>query len=128
MRPEERPIERAIIRVAQRTFDRLEKLLDNAYFIAQEELPFAKFPKYIALEKRHGVDLGDGYANSNACKTFIKYCAETIRDDIRENLVNAQYRYHSIFSDGTTDKTVAEREVVYVKLLENGEAKMKYLG
>ena len=126
--PENRPLEAATMQV--QTFERLQKLFDIAYFIALEEEPYAKFPRLVQLEKRHAVDLGEAYNNEIACKTFVKYSAQVIRRELQDHLDVASttlYKYHSVFTDGTTDKSVAEREVIYVKVLEDGIPRMKYM-
>ena len=43
---------------------------DVAYFVAVEQMAFAKYPSICALEKQHGVDMGQSYLNANACKDY----------------------------------------------------------
>ena len=140
--PSERPLERMVLQMHHDVFDRLVKLFQIAYFIAKEEQPFVNMAKIVALEKLHDVDLGTAYANDRACQKFTRYIAEVLREPLQQHLQSplksphpqsqtspsSTYCYHSLFTDGTTDRSVAEREVVYVKIFKDGEAQMKMMG
>ena len=121
---------KVVLRMHNDVFDRLVRLFQIAYFIAKEEQPFTNMPKIVSLERLHGVDLGTAYATDRACQKFTKYNAQLIREPLKNHLrsQSTPYRYHSIFTDGTTDKSTSEREVVYVKVFQNGEAQMKMMG
>jgi hypothetical protein len=75
-------------------------------------LPFAVYEDLIALEKRHGVDLGNVYTNRKQCAEFVDINAEFIAQQLNEDLTKA--KFYSILTDGSTDKSVTEKEVVYV--------------
>ena len=66
-------MERLVIRMQQAVLDRLVKMFDIAYLIAKEEYSFMQYPKLVAIEKKHGVDLGEAYANRIYCRKFIGY-------------------------------------------------------
>ena len=106
------------------------KIFQIVFFITKDEQPFVQLPKLIELEKLHGVDLGNSYATDKACKKFSGYIAYTLRRPLQLHLKSPEttYRYHSVFIDGTTDRSVAEREVIYVKVFKDGEAHMKLMG
>ena len=50
-----------------------------AYFVATEQLAFAKYPNFCELEEQHGVSIGVAYRNEIACKEFLHYTAESSR-------------------------------------------------
>ena len=119
-----------MLRMHRNVFERLEKVYQIVYFIAKEEQPFTNLPKIMQLEKLHGVDLGSAYQNDKACQKFSKYIAQILRKPLQDHMMKptTKYRYHSVFTDGTTDKSTMEREVVYVKVLVDGEVHMKMIG
>ena len=43
-----------------------------AYVICKENMAFMKMAPLCALEERHGVDLGSGYKNDQACAEFVE--------------------------------------------------------
>ena len=53
------PIGRALSGASAEEMARVSKLFDLAYVIAKEELPFAKYPALVEVEKRHGVPIGN---------------------------------------------------------------------
>lgn len=136
MQPEDRHMERAIIRINQNSLERLKKKFQIVLFIALREQPFTMFPHILDLEELHGVDLGTAYRNDKACRQFIGEFAQKIRGETVlavQNMHNTEkslykYNYHSMFFDGTTDRTISERELVYVKVLDDGIPKMKLFG
>ncbi|XP_048582660.1 uncharacterized protein LOC125561900 [Nematostella vectensis] len=77
-------IGRAIYKLNNTERERLSKLLEIAYVIAKEELPFTKFVAIAQLEKKHGVDLGVTYLNDHACAEFIDSIAEVYEDELNQ--------------------------------------------
>ena len=54
--------------------------------------------------------------NINGCKTFAASIAQTLVDKQVQELKNINFL--SILSDGSTDISVAEQEIVYVRYVE----------
>ncbi|XP_041460908.1 uncharacterized protein LOC121412062 [Lytechinus variegatus] len=71
--------------------------------------------------------LGVTYVNDVAWRTFIHHIAATMREDL-ERLFQQELLYFSLLFDGSTDKSISEKEVVSIKLIENGIPKIKLLG
>lgn len=57
------PIVHSVMKMNADVFSIIVKVLDITYHLAKQELLFSCFPTLISLEKRHGVDLGETYAN-----------------------------------------------------------------
>ena len=56
---------------------RVKRLIDIAYLIAKEEMPFNKFTPIAKQEKNHGVPLGEIYIiNDHQCAEFIDSVVE----------------------------------------------------
>ena len=49
---------------------KVKREFDIAYLIAKHNLAFTKMGPLCEREERHGVDLGQGYKNDQACATF----------------------------------------------------------
>ena len=64
------------------------------------------------LEEKHGVDLGAGYKNNQACATFVDYIAQSQREGLAEVLAKA--KFFSIQADGSTDSANIEDELFLV--------------
>ena len=110
---------------------RLCKLFDLAYTVAKCEQPFSLFETLISVEKKHGVQLGQAYANNKACREFISHIAGAMIDELEELLKPSQPEvpfYCSLLFDGSTDKAISEKEVISIKLIEDGVPKIKLLG
>ena len=61
------------------------------------------------LEAQHGVQLGTGYKNNQACCEFVKYIAQEQRD-----LLISMVRFFGIQFDGNTDSANIEEELFLV--------------
>ena len=86
--------------IPQDTRSKLRKKFEIAYFVATQKLAYSKYPAICELEKHHGVNIGSTYLNSNACKTFCKFIAESKRLDLCKIIANA--KFFSILMDGST--------------------------
>ena len=82
------------------TFARMCRLFDWAYLIAKKEDSFTSFPVYAAIEKKHGVDIGEAYMNDKACKVFIQAIGEEMIEELH-NLFKQEPFYCSVLFDGS---------------------------
>ena len=82
---------------------------------------------YAAKEKKHGADIGEAYMNDKACKVFIQAIGEEMIEELH-NLFKQKPFYCSILFDRSSDKSLLEREVLSLRLVENGLSRMKLLG
>jgi hypothetical protein len=105
--------------------ERIEKLIDIAYFINKEELPLTKFSSIVNLEKKHGVKLGTSYGTRKACTELTEIIGYYFKDNLKEVLNRA--KYFSIFLDGATDKSVTEKEVFFIKYFAETEVVTSFL-
>ena len=106
-------------------FERMEKLFRTAFFVAIKERPFTDFPSLLELQEANGVNLGETYCNSKSCKLFIDQIAGEKQDNFKDLLNHSDY--FSVMSDSSTDRSVSEKEIVYVRLIKDGYPTMKYL-
>ncbi|XP_066915547.1 zinc finger protein 862-like [Clytia hemisphaerica] len=66
------------------------------------------------------------YRNDRAAAQFIDTFGKEMKDSFVNDLLNANY--YSVLTDGSTDASITEQEVVYVLYLSGGEPKVKFLG
>ena len=111
------------------TYERICKLFDWAFVVAKKELPFTLFPTLVNTELKHGGDLGKRYINKAQCKNFIMSIAGTLIDDMHL-LFDQKPFYCSLLFDGSSDKTLKEKEAISIKVLDKqtGVAKILSLG
>jgi hypothetical protein len=88
------------------------KKFEIAYFVAKKALPFTVYEDLIELEKHHGVDVGDVYATRQQCGMFIDVNGDYIASQLQADL--AKVKFYSVLSDGSTDNSITEKEVIYV--------------
>ena len=117
-------IESSFLKMDSQQMVKMTYLFNIAYYIAIEEKPFTDFSKLMHLHKKNSLDLGVTYANDKRCKTFIQEIANFYFDDLKLDLEKSDY--FSIFSDGTTDRTESEKEVIMVKYMKNHYQVIKY--
>ena len=124
---ENRPIPAAFIRMEKETLAKMEKLLNTAYYLCYLKLPFSSFAHFCSLQTKNGLDLGKTYINDHGCKELCKHISQSMKDDQTTAIRNA--RFLSIMADGSTDVSVIEEEVIYVRFVSaSGVPETFYVG
>ena len=103
------PIAKALTTLDARTEETVKKKFEIAYFLTKENLPFVKMASLCHLIEKHGVGLGTGYKNDQACANFVQYIAKDQRLQLVDILSKA--KYFSIQIDGSTDSANVEEEM-----------------
>ena len=106
------PIAKALCTLDEKSKLTLLRKFEIAYFICKENLAFTKMSPLCELQTKHGIELGSGYKNNQACSVFINYVAEEQRILLNERLNRA--KYFSIQADGSTDCANKEEELFLV--------------
>ena len=78
------------------------------------------------LDEAKGLTLGRTYRNINACTSFIKYIATTAKDQVADEIKKT--KFVSVTSDGATDASIMEQEIVFVHYSSKGEPVAKFAG
>ena len=76
------PIAKALHNLDAEAAMKVKSKFDIAYLIAKTNLAFTKMGPLCELEQRHGVDLGQGYKNDQACATFVEYIAREQQESL----------------------------------------------
>ena len=70
--------------------------------------------------------MGNTYRNKKACRQFVHAIAEVERRHLTQRLENT--RFLSLISDGTTDSSINEAEIVFVRYLIGGGVATSFVG
>lgn len=121
----ESPILKAISNLGEKEQVRMRMLFNCAYSIALQNRPFSDMSFLCSLMKKNGVEIGENYDNNHGAREFIAAIAETLQQDATEDIKRSPYI--SILADGSTDTTIKEQEIVYVRYISDGEAKTRFV-
>ena len=96
------PIARALSTMDEASREKTKKRFEVAFMIAKNNMAMTKMKPICELEERHGVDLGQGYKNNQACASFIEFIALDQQRSLVDTLSCANF--YSFQTDGTTDR------------------------
>ena len=71
------PVGQLLTSMDATTRERTARKFDICFVMAKESLPFTKYPALLALEQRHGVDLGTAYLTQDSAKVFTAFIAKS---------------------------------------------------
>ena len=102
-----------------------QAFFNTAYLIAKRNFSFRDFEFLLKLQNKNGLQLGENYQNIQGAKTFI----ESIAHELRQHTINSlqKCRFFSLMADGSTDRSVAEQESVFVRYVVGGEPVSKFI-
>ena len=124
--PEKAHLTTALMRLTSQQNDTLLKLFRTAYCVVKCNMSLRSFESLLSLQECNGLHLGKAYRNRTAACMFIDSIASVIRKRVVDNIKKAEF--FSVMIDGSTDVSVKEQEIVYVKLLKGGRAVTCFLG
>ena len=75
------------------------------------------------LDRAKGLDVQDRYSTVKTCKEFSHYMEPHEINVLSEEIIAAMYG--SLLSDGSTDLSISEQEMV--SFVKEGDIKVKYL-
>lgn len=117
-KPGESSAEKIIFDLNKHQVDRLQHLFKTCHALAKNSRPFSDYIWQCELDVSKGVNLGNTYRNDKAAQTFTHYIAEVQRLQLKEKLKNAPFI--APMMDGSTDKSITEQEIVYVRFAKQG--------
>ena len=112
-------------RLDRKHVPKFQALFNTAYLIAKRNFSFRDFEFLLKLQNKNGLQLGENYQNIQGAKTFI----ESIAHELRQHTINSlqKCRFFSLMADGSTDRSVAEQESVFVRYVVGGEPVSKFI-
>ena len=106
--------------------DSLRVKFNKVYYIAKHEKAFTDYPNLLELQEKNNVQgIGKNYITDCAASVFTNVIGNSIKIDMKTEL--KLLRFYSILSDGGSDSGNIEEELVYVKNLSKGKAKVSFL-
>ena len=106
--------------------DRIQKLFRTAHALGKKAVPFSNFKWMCELDMAKGVDIGKTYHNADMAKEFVHFIAEVEREEIRKKYYSA--KFVSLLSDGSTDTSVLEQEIIYMRFSHRGILNTYFIG
>ena len=123
---EETPIGKGLAKMAEKDRENMRVKFNSAYYLAKKERPFRDYPDLLNLQIKNSVPkFGESYAHDRAAAVFTDYIAAVEQDELAKAL--SEGSYFSVLSDGSTDNSVLERELVYVLFLYRGKPRVTFL-
>lgn len=100
------------------TNEKVDKLFKTAHALAKKSRPFSDFSWQCDLDKSKGLDVGSTYQNDKSCRVIIGAIANTEREKIAKFIEEA--KFVTVMSDGSTDVSVIENEIIYLRFSIKG--------
>ncbi|XP_063733444.1 zinc finger protein 862-like [Eleginops maclovinus] len=118
--------EKTIETLNTKVFQKLKILFINAHALAMHCRPVSDFKWMCEMDEKKGLDLGSTYRNEKSCKEFLVAIAEITRLAIEDKVKSA--KFITIMSDGSTDVSATEQEIVYLHFAVDGKTHCNFLG
>ena len=103
----------------------LVRLLNTAYFVVKEESPFTIFPQLVSLQQKNGAKMGKKYQTDNACRRFTSFLYDDVMAATMTSIRDCSMM--GIMFDGAMDKSVCELELLYARVVVDGQAQNMYV-
>ena len=124
--PTETPAARSLISMNKKVLEKMTYLFRNAHAIAKKCRPYTDFKWQCELDEQKGIDIGNTYRNDKEAAVFVQYIAEIERRKIREKISHSTFL--SLISDGSTDSSIKETEILYIRSVEQGVVSTSFVG
>jgi len=99
--------------------EQIRRKFEISFVLAKEHIPFSKYPAILALEEKHGVDLGTTYNNRDSARNFVHCIAESQRKLFYAKLESCHF--YSMLMDSSTDKGRVENELFVILFCEKDD-------
>ena len=122
----ETSIGKGLSKLADKDRKNMRVKFNSAYYLAKKERPFRDYPDLLNLQIKNLVPKFVGsYANERAAAVFTDYIAAAEKEEFMKAF--GEGSYFSVLSDGSTDNSVLEQELVYVLFLYQGKPRVTFL-
>ena len=99
-------------------FAKLEKMFRTCHAMAKHKRPFKDFVWQCKLDKGKGLKIGTTYNNDKSARMFNQAIADTERAKVKTEIEDS--KFSSLLGDGTTDSSMTENEIVYLRVWKQG--------
>jgi hypothetical protein len=115
-----------VLALNESAIKRMTILFRNVHALVKMRRPFTDFKWMLELDEKKGLDVGQTYRNDKEAQIFSEYIASHSRSKIGKYIQNAPF--FSIITDGATDKSFKEQEIVYIRTSVAGFVKTWFAG
>ena len=125
MNPHDRPL---AVGCRNMNADQREKytiLFNTAFTVAKCNYSFRQFENLCRLQNKNKVNIGSNYQNHASCRRFVASIADVQRQEAAVSI--SKSRFIAVMADGSTDRSVAEQESVYIRFVCNGEPTNRFI-
>ncbi|XP_060563884.1 uncharacterized protein LOC132723223 [Ruditapes philippinarum] len=107
-------------------FKKMAILFRTAHALAIHNRPFTDFIWMCELDSVKNVNVGETYRNEAAAKTFINYIAKNEITKVSSRISTSKFL--CIIGDGSTDASVKEQEMWFVRYCREGIISTDFIG
>lgn len=118
--------EKMLQQINKKQFDRLKLLFLNAHAMGKKGRPFTDFVWLCELDEQKGLDIGATYRNDKKAREFMHYIAEVPRQNLISKIKQTG-TFMCIIVDGSTDCSITEQEIMYLRLVYEGVIQTHFL-
>ena len=106
--------------------DKMCILFRNAHALAVQNRPLSDFVWMTLLDQSKGISVGNTYLNIKSVKQFQACIADVTRSQMRDKISTAKFL--SVLLDGTTDTSITEQKMFFIRYAEKGEVQTEFIG
>ena len=120
------PIGRGLQRMAEKDEKNMRVKFNSAYYLAKKERPFRDYPDLLKLQTKNNIPkFGESYNTDRAAAVFTDYIGKAEKDELFDAISKGSY--FSVLTDGSTDTSVQEQELIYVLFVDEGKPRVAFL-
>lgn len=105
--------------------EKLRVLFLTCHSLASHNRPFSDYEWVCRLDEAKGIKLGSTYRNVTSAKQFTAAIAQFEREKLASEVKSAKFL--TFLSDGSTDASVKEQEMFFVRYVVNGNISVRFL-
>ena len=124
--PGESDAEKMLQKMTTEAMEEMSLLFRNVHALACHGRPFTDYTWLCSLDKAKGLHIGTIYQNNKEATTFCHYIAEAERTVTCKEIESVNFV--SLISDGATDSSHTEAEIVYTRYAFKGKVSVKFIG
>ena len=124
--PEKTPAYKMICTLNKETIEKLSKLFRTCHGLAMHNRPYTDYTWLSELDETKGLSLGKTYRTTEYAKVFTHFIADVERKKVTNQINNAQFV--TVLSDGSTDSSITEQEMFFVRTCSAGRISVSFAG
>ncbi|XP_023933505.1 zinc finger protein 862-like [Lingula anatina] len=124
-KPAAAPALKAHLNMTKQVRDKMNIKFRNIHAVLKNRKSFRDYMWLCDLDEAKGLEPGETYRNQKAAKNFAQSICDTERKKRADLMKNC---FFTIISDGSTDCSITEQEIVYVRYAKCGQVHVDFVG